>query len=230
MCLYDSEARTVRLAASAPGLNGIFFEQVWVPGEDAFLRPGVGGGTVYEQADGSGALELPEVPWPARVIGSPEWAVSIGWAAGGLGTVAVVDLASGSELARWPGRISAVGLLFDRRLDEWGVGIVDGQPAGVVAGAPDCEGSVLHHPGLDAAGVCLEDAQSATLSPDASRVAFARVAGSADHKKEWEIVIRKVGSGRERALGRTLLADPSPPLRWTPDGGHVVVLWPRLGL
>lgn len=199
MYLYDTVTGEVRVAAEGQTVGGVGVNVRWSPVEDAFVAPGPGGSTVLERLPAGERMVLPEVPWPARFDPTGRLVYS----PGGLWTAdrpedsletPVADARTGETIASWEG--TPANWLFVERGVTW---TTDG-PAAFMERVEGCDGTMLHHPVLDAPR-CVEGAQGAAFSEETARIAYGREEVIDAGTARWEIVVEDVASGDARTVG-----------------------------
>src|SRR5690606_34489143 len=110
-------------------------EPVWSRGADAIIALSDEGGTRLERLGSGEAIDLTDVPWPARWDDTGAYVYSFavpGSVPPAEGeTTVIADAATGEVVARWSGRPQTWPV-------ERGVAAVDGRPAALLEQSEDC--------------------------------------------------------------------------------------------
>lgn len=231
MYLHDTETRDTRAVATGSYVSGLGSNIRWSPTADAYIAPSDRGSFIERLPSGE-RVALADLSWPARFDDTGELAYSPGgqytlsedgWSAGPREETVIASARTGEVLERWTGAPELWPM-------ERGVSWVSEAGTGVAAlleRVPGCEGTTVHHPSLPE-GRCLEGARGTVFSPDGARVAFGRPVPLDPSWARWEIVVSGVDGADESVLASyEAHPDEMPPLiRWHPEGGLILVLWP----
>jgi hypothetical protein len=231
--LSDVVAGTTRLLAE--GSTELRAEPRWSPVDDALLYPGPDGGAVYENLEVGSTAILEGVTWPVRFDATGTvaftWDFDARGQAGG-GETMITDLATGVTEATLDG---LAGYAFAGTDNVYVVAATNGGFVAALRAPAGCDGVGIY---TDSSLVsCLDGVGGASVSPDASRVAFARRTdtrqmsfnGLEREMLVYEIAFLDVASGEETVVASEAVSSVVPPhIEWE-DETQLLVRWPRFG-
>jgi hypothetical protein len=238
--LTDLEAVTT---IALPSGTGTTDKPNWSPDSTAMLHRGsfeLENAEVWLQPLPVGELRhIDALNWPATFDGSGRYAYSPAWYTPGPGDeppppeTVVVDLSTGDVVTRLPG--APATHFYTVPPSDPPVRVVDGR---VVAALEHVSGPCAYDTVyIDSEAVaCLTRALFPAISPDGTKIAFARPSGTvnrvrlptfvADRMTIYDVVVYDIATDSERVLASGAVSGTALLIRWSPDGTHVTALWP----
>jgi hypothetical protein len=229
--LSDVESGTTRLLFE--GSTNLGDQPQWSPVEDVLLYKAADGTTVLEDLAAGTMRELRVATWPARFDSTGTLAFTWGFdpreaSAGGqttmidLGTSKVIGIVAG--LAAYP---------FFGSDNVYKVARSPESFVAALSSPPGCTGFGLYRNTADLE--CVAAGRGASVAPDATKVAYARVTGSTrvriwglvQEMYVYEIVVRDVQVGGEVVVGMDAISsEVAPSIEWDLESRELLVRWP----
>jgi hypothetical protein len=226
--LSDLDMNTTRPIANGNQLDD---QPDWAPGADAIVYRSATNTAVFEDLSAGRQEELENVDWPARFDPTGEYIYSPAFGRPpqqpGFGTTTIVAASTRVVSSVLPGEPAYSGLWRDAEPI-----VAAGQLVAALTRSPDCDGTLVYIDGVPLN--CVVGAEAATVSPDGSKIALARItetsgSGSSTSMNKYEIVLVDVASGDESVAATGAQSMESPHLTWNSRSTHLLVTWPVYG-